>query len=642
MPLRFRDLAGSALDVVRRYPAVHRPVHAVAVRMTEWRWGQRFIRSVLEPESLTVGDYKSWIAHFDKLKPADRTAIAEHIGRMKRTPMISVVMPAYATPPKVLKAAIESVRGQLYPHWELCVADDGSPGEAVWKVLSDYAAQDPRIKVVRREASGHVAAATNSALALASGEFVALMDHDDLLREQSLYEIAALLERHPDADLIYTDEDKIDDKGVRFEPYFKTDWNPELMLGQNMVSHLGVYWRALVEELGGLREGFEGSQDYDLTLRVSEKTTRDRIHHIPWVLYHWRQQGKAASFSETRMAECAASAKRAVEEHLARTGVVGATVVNKPDWPGWLHVRRAVPEPKPLVSIIVPTRDRADLLEQCARGVLQETDYGPLELIIVDNGSEEAETHALFKQLRKDKRVRILDAPGPFNFSALNNRAAREARGDVLVLLNNDIGVREPHWLDELVSHAIRPQVGAVGAKLLYPDGSVQHAGVILGVGADPAVAGHAGHGQPQAATGYFGRLALACNVSAVTAACLALRRSVFEEVGGLDEKDLKIAFNDVDLCLKIRAAGYDIIWTPLAELDHHESASRGSDIAPEKLKRFQGEIRTMRKRWGKVLDTDPFYGPLFNKLQGDYTPAIPPRRTPPWASPPARTGSRR
>lgn len=633
MPNLFRNFAYAALERVRQMPFVHGPVHQVALLLVKTPLGERWIRSVLEPDAqIEPTRYQHWIARHDTLSDNDRTAIRAHIGRIARTPLISVVMPAYATPVKLLREAIASVQAQIYPHWELCICDDASPGPAVWKLLSDAAAADPRIKIVRRKKNGHISAATNSALALATGEFVALMDHDDILPERALYEVAAVLDRHPDADLIYSDEDKIDDDGRRFEPYLKTDWNYDLLLGQNMVSHLGVYRRSLLNAVGGLREGFEGSQDYDLALRIAERTAPEKIHHIPWVLYHWRQQGETASFSESFLAKCADSAQRAVSEHLARTGQKGCDVISMDGMPGWVRVKRPLPSPPPLVTAIVPTRDRADLMEQCARGFLEDTDYPSLELLIVDNGSEEPETHALFERLRQDPRVRIIDAPGPFNFSALNNRAAAEAKGEILLLLNNDIEMREPSWLAEMVAHVVRPNIGAVGAKLLYPDGKVQHGGVLLGIGVDK-VAGHCGHLLEGHDPGPFGRLAIAGNASAVTGACLAMRREVFEQVGGLDDVGLKVSYNDVDLCLKVRAAGYDIVWTPWAELVHHESASRGLDHAGEKRERFLSEVAVMRERWGPLLDNDPFFGPCLDNLCGDFRLADPPTRTQPWVT---------
>ncbi|HEX7886757.1 MAG TPA: glycosyltransferase family 2 protein, partial [Phenylobacterium sp.] len=413
-----------------------------------------------------------------------------------------------------------------------------------------------------------------------------------------------------------------------YEPHFKTGWNPELLLAQNMISHLGVYRRSLLEALGGLRQGFEGSQDYDLALRASERTNSARIRHIPWVLYHWRQAGGSDTFSQAYMDRCADSARRAVEEHLARTGQMGTRVANQANAPGWIEVRRSPPQPPPLVSIVVPTRDRAELLAQCAEGVLARTAYPTLELLVVDNGSVQAETKALFDQLRQDARVRVLDAPGPFNFSALNNLAAGEAKGDVLVLLNNDISMLGDDWLDVLVAQAVRPNIGAVGARLLFPDGRVQHAGIALGIN---GVAGHLLYRAAGEDPGYYKHLTTSRNVSAVTGACLAIRKAVYDEVGGLDAERLPVAFNDVDLCLKVRAAGYDIVWTPQAELVHHESATRGDERAPADQARFDAEAAVMRARWGEALTHDPFYNAVFDRARSDYRLGDPPPRVAPW-----------
>lgn len=627
MSALLNSAAAAALRVVRRAPGLHRAVHAAALKLERTPWGERFIRGVLDEGAGETIGYAAWVERYDTLRDADRRGIAAHIARFETAPLISVVMPVYAVAPDLLEPAIASVQSQIYPHWELCIADDASPGEAVWATLERLRAIDPRIKAVRRATNGNICAATNSALELATGAFVALMDHDDLLSPRALYEVAALIQDHPDADLIYSDEDKIDATGQRYEPHFKTGWNPELMLAQNMVSHLGVYRRSVIEAVGGLREGFEGSQDYDLALRVAEATTPAHIHHIPWPLYHWRQSGGPETFSQAQMDRCAVAAQRAVAEHLARTGQPVLSVRRMDDTPGWVAVRRAVPDPRPMVSVVVPTRDRADLLAQCAEGVLA-SGYAPLELIIVDNGSVEPETAALFARLSGDPRVRVLSAPGPFNFSALNNAAAAEAKGEILLLLNNDISMPAEGWLEALVAQAVRPGVGAVGARLLYPDGRVQHAGVAVGLG---GVAGHVGHFAPGETAGYFGHLKSARNVSAVTAACLALRKAVFDEVGGLDEANLAVAFNDIDLCLKIRAAGYEIVYEPACELIHHESASRGADTEGPAHDRFRAEISVMRARWGKTLDSDPFYGPIFSLRHSDYQLARPPRRPPPW-----------
>jgi GT2 family glycosyltransferase len=624
------------LEQSRARPWLHKPIHALAVRASSHPLASRFIKAVLEEHYLTAYEYETWIAEHDTLSDADRAGIAAHIARMAAPPTLSVVMPAYDTEPHLLRAAIASVRGQLYPHWELCVADDASPGDEVWTILQAAAAEDPRIRVVRRPVNGHISAASNSALALATGDFVALMDHDDLLAEAALYEMAAEIEAHPDAELIYSDEDKIDETGLRFDPHFKTGWNPELLLGQNMVKHLAVIRRDVMVRLGGLREGFEGSQDYDLALRAAEAIPAARIRHVPAILYHWRQRTEARSFSETELERCLDAARRAVSEHLMRTGAAGAVVEPLANAPAYLSVKRPLPSPAPLVSIIVPTRDRPELLRACVEGVLKRTKYQPFELIILDNDSVEPATHALFRKVARDRRVRVLPAPGPFNYSAINNRAVAQARGEIILLLNNDVTVMEPDWLAEMVAQAVRPEVGAVGAALLYEDGRVQHGGVVLGVGGEEPVAGHLYAGARSVTKSYFNHLRLARTVSAVTAACLAMRKSVFLEAGGFDEENLAVAFNDVDLCLKIGALGYQLIWTPRATLTHLESASRGADTEPAHADRFRAEVAHMRRRWGPVLDADPFYGPNFDKAHVDYRLASPPARVRPWLRAPA------
>lgn len=578
-------------------------------------------------------DYPGWIRRHERLTPEDRAAIAAHIARMQAPPMISVIMPVYNTAPALLEAAIASVREQLYPFWELCIADDASPAPHVAPLLARLAAAEPRLRLTRLAANGHISRASNAALAMARGNFVALMDHDDLLHERALYEVAAELERHPDTDLLFTDEDQVDANGRRSHPHFKPGWNPDLLLGYNYVNHLTVYRRRLVQDLGGLRPEFDGSQDYDLLLRVVAATRRERVRHIPHILYHWRRGAEAASFSEAARERCLLAAHRALELHLA--GEDGEVeVIQAPALPDWWHIRRPShgrAEARPLVSVIVPTRDRADLLGTCLRGLLKETTYARLEVLVADNGSQEAATHALFDRLGANPRLRVIDCAGPFNYAAINNRAAREARGEILLLLNNDIEVLEPHWLDELVSHARRPEIGAVGARLLYPSRRVQHAGVVLGMGPD-GVAGHVFQGQPGEAPGYMGHALLTRNVAAVTGACLALRREAFEAVGGLDEGNLAVAFNDVDLCLKLGERGLLNTWTPRATLIHHESVSRGPDNRPATRERFAAEVAYMHRRWGAVLREDPYVNP--NWIPGTHFLALASRRPVSWKQP--------
>jgi O-antigen biosynthesis protein len=587
----------------------------------------KIISGIVQPSSIAER-YQSWVEHFDTLSEDDCKTIRAHIGRLRYKPIISVIMPVYETPEWALREAIDSVRNQLYPHWQLCVADDASTAPHIRILLNQAAADDPRIKWMRREQNGNISAASNSALSLAEGEFVALMDHDDLLSQHALYEVAVALNNNANLDIIYSDEDQIDTNGKRSMPYFKTDWNIDLLLGQNMISHLGVYRRALVEHVGKFRDGFDGSQDYDLALRCFDASHPDRIHHIPLVLYHWRRNYGATSFSENQPTECSDAALRAIRDHLDRRHESGE-VKPHPILPQLSRVTRPVPRTAPLVTLVVPTSDRAELLSVCIDGLLNRTDYPEIEILIIDHASQSPQTFALFDRFKLDSRVRIMHYTGTFNYSAINNMAVAEAKGSIVGLINNDIDVINPGWLSEMVSLAIVDGVGAVGAKLIYPDGRVQHGGIVLGIG---GIANHFNHLLPRWATGYFCRNLLRSTVSAVTGACLVVRKSAFEEVGGLNEKELPVAFNDVDFCLKLRRKGYRNVWTPHAELYHHESASRGTDDAPEKLARFKSETEYMLATWGSELEHDPFYSDNFSIEMGEcFELAFPPRRRKSW-----------
>lgn len=553
-------------------------------------------------------DYQTWIFQHDRLTTQSIAAIRRNIDAMPAKPLISLIMPVYDTSERLLTAAISSVRNQIYSNWELCIADDASTKDHIRPLLQKIAAEEPRLKIVFRSENGDISACSNSALELASGDFVALMDHDDLIAPTALYEVAAAVNARPNLKLIFSDEDHIDENDVRSTPYFKPDFSEDLLLGQNMISHFGVYDRKLVHRLGGFRLGLEGSQDHDLALRSIAAIAKEEIHHIPKVLYHWRHDSRNLSYSETQSDRCVAASRRAVSDYLAAKEPK-AVVLPHPDIPSWNRVQRPIPIDAPLVSVIIPTKDRADLLSISARGILSQTDYQPLELIIIDNGSDQQETFELFDQLRRDKRVTILRHQRPFNYSEINNLAVHHAKGDILAFVNNDIEVLDAGWLAEMVSEIIRPGVGAVGAKLYYPDGRVQHGGVVVGLG---GVAGHSFMMQPATSCGYFGLAALKRDVSAVTAACMLVKKSVFHAVGGFNEIDLPIAFNDVDLCLKIRKAGFQVIWTPFAELIHHESASRGNDNLPEKQERVDRECQYMLATWSAEIQRDPFYNPNF------------------------------
>ncbi|MFC4161807.1 glycosyltransferase [Chitinimonas lacunae] len=581
----------------------------------------------LKPETAPVEtDYPNWLEHYSALNEPSREQVEQAIAALPAQPLISVVMPTYNTERRWLAAAIESVRRQSYTNWELCIADDASTREETRELLRDYAARYPeQIKVHFRSENGHISLASNDALALAGGDYIALLDHDDLLAPDALFWVAHTLAEHPEANIIYSDEDKIDSDGVRCEPYFKPDWNYDLFLGQNTISHLGVYRASLLREIGGFRQGFEGSQDYDLALRAIDTCKQQGIHHIPRVLYHWRILPGSTALTIGEKPYASIAAKRALQEHLERNGYAGEAI-DAPEASGMYRVCFELPAEKPLVSLIIPTRDKVELLSLCVDSILEKTRYRAFEIIVVDNGSVEPATLDYLERIcREHDNVRVLRDDSPFNYSRLNNAAAALARGEIVGLLNNDLEVISEDWLDEMVTQALRPGVGCVGARLWYPDERLQHGGVLLGLG---GVANHAHLRHSRGHPGYFGRAALVQNFSAVTGACLLVRKSIYDQVGGLDER-LQVAFNDIDFCLRVREAGYRNLWTPYAELYHHESASRGSEDTPAKKARFQSEIDHMLARWQGQLENDPAYNPNLALYGRDFDLAFPPRPLP-------------
>ncbi len=566
-------------------------------------FGLREGREIFSVERPTSA-YDDWIAAEEHLDDKALAQMRKRAVKLKHRPLISVLMPTFNTTIEFLRAATESVLAQSYDRFELCIADDASTNAEMRHVLEDYAQSDPRIKVVYRETQGGIARASNAALDIASGTWIAMLDHDDLLAPQALLRVAETINANPGAQLIYSDEDKISATGRRYNPYFKPAFSLELFRSQNYLNHLTVHRTKTVRDLGGWRPEFDGSQDYDLNLRIIELIDPSTIRHIPEVLYHWRAVVGSTALAIGEKDQAYTAGFRALNDHVNRLGLA-ALVEEAPGVP-FYRLRFAPPRPAPLVSLIVPTRDRADLLRMSVGSILAKTTYEPFEVIIVDNGSVKDETRDLLSELGKEPRIRVLPYPHPFNYAALNNFAAEAARGELLGLVNNDIEVLSPDWLTEMVSWAAHAKVGCVGAKLYYPDRSIQHGGVILGIG---GVAGHAHKTFPGNEAGYFGRLKVVQNLSAVTGACLVVRKQLYFEVGGLDEA-LSVAFNDVDLCLKLRDAGYRNVWTPYAELCHHESASRGYEHTRERRARFAKEVAYMKQKWGDALISDPFYSP--------------------------------
>ncbi len=570
-------------------------------------------------ENLTYAD---WVEKYDTLSGADRIAWRRRLRALPRRPRLSVLLPVSNPEMEFLQAAIDSVIAQIYPDWELCLADDASTDPAVRPFLEARAAAEPRIKLTFRERNGHISAASNSALALATGAWCALLDQDDELPPHALAAVACEIQEHPQARVIYSDEDKIDLAGARSDPHFKTDWDPELFHGQNFINHLGVYETALLRELGGFREGYEGSQDYDLAARCFDRIAPAQIRHIPRILYHWRSAPGSVAARPSAKPYAREAARRALRDHLQRRGIAGR-VEPCPENPEFHRVVYELPDPPPLVSVIIPTRDRAALLRQCVESLRALTNYAPFEILIVDNHSAEEETLAYFRALESSQAARVLPVPGPFNFSRLNNLAAAQAHGEILAFLNNDIEVTEPDWLGEMVRHAVRSEVGAVGARLWYRDDTLQHGGVIAGLG---GVAGHAFYRTRRGQPGYFSRAFLVHHCSAVTAACLLTRRAVFESLGGFDEENFGIDFNDVDYCLRARAAGWQVVWTPSANLLHDESAQRGHHAHVDQRAQFFREAGAMQTRHGAALLQDPYYNPNLSLSLPGYQMAFPPR----------------
>lgn len=556
-----------------------------------------FVQKVKKREMMRKKNlYDIWIEK-NSLNEEKIKIAKEEIAKFPYKPKISIIMPVYNVEKIWLEKALASVLNQLYDNWELCIVDDASTNKHIKETLSKYE-KNEKFKIKYLKKNKGISGASNEALSLATGEFVGFLDNDDELSIDALYESVKLLNLHPEADLIYSDEDKINPKGGRIEPFFKPDWSPDLFFSFNYICHFSVCRKKIIDTMKGFREGFEGSQDYDLLLRLTEKT--DKIFHIPKVLYHWRQvEGSTAVVHKEKITHFENTIK-ALNESLTRRKIDGtvekATYFDRFES---YRVRRKIKD-SPLVSIIIPMKDMASFLKRNLKSIEEKTEYKNYEIIVVDNNSKEKETHDYFESIRKKGNIRIIEYKDEFNFSKINNFAVSHAKGDHVLFLNNDIEVTTKGWLTSMLEHSVRKEVGAVGAKLVFPNNTIQHAGTVLGLG---GVAGHSHKHIPAESDGYFGALNTIRNYSAVTAACMMTKKKIFEEVGGFDEIHLSVAFNDVDLCMKMREKGYLVVYTPYAALRHYESTSRGYDLNPE-------EILFMKNKWGKTLMSDPYYNP--------------------------------
>lgn len=566
-----------------------------------------FLSRLFGKESVAEGGYEAWLARH---KVDKRTLRRQKHAAFAQKPLISIVIPLYCTPLPYLKELLESVRRQSYENWQLCLAD-GSPDDKAKEFIEKHYGREKRIVYRKLEGNGGISVNTNEAVALAAGEYLMLCDHDDTLEPDALYEIVKAI-NDTGADVLYTDEDKVSMDGRHyFDPNFKPDFNLFRLRENNYICHIFVVKKSLTDETGLLRSEFDGAQDFDFILRCCEKA--QKITHIPKVLYHWRCHMDSTAADPSSKAYAYEAGRKAVREHYQRLGIDAK--VEMTERPGWYRSHVKV-QGNPLISVIIPNKDHTDDLELCLFSMTRKSTYRNYEILIVENNSEKEETFEYYRKLPdRYPKARVLTWEKEFNYSAINNFAAKEAKGEYLLFLNNDVEILTPDWMEEMLQNCQQENVAAVGAKLYYPDDTIQHAGVVLGLG---GIAGHIMCRASKEDPGYFGRMISVQEISAVTAACMMVKKSDFDAVGGLDET-FQVAFNDIDLCMKFRAAGKKIIFTPYAELYHYESKSRGLEDTPEKQFRFDKEVKRFQEKWAQQLEMgDPYYSPNLSVTEGD------------------------
>ena len=553
-------------------------------------------------------EYQEW---YEKNRPSGEELARQRKKKWKEPVTISVLVPAYRTPEVFLRQMIESVLNQTYPHLELCIADGSGENISVEKVVKEYQAKDQRVRYQRLEKNEGIAGNTNAAIRMATGDYLALFDHDDLLAPNALFEVASAIEKDK-ADVVYTDEDKVtSDLKEHFQPHFKPDFNPDLLCSNNYICHLFVVKRSLALKLGGQDPAYDGAQDYDFIFRCTEEA--EKIVHIAKILYHWRVHQASTADNPTSKMYAFDAGKRAIEAHLQRIGAK-AEVSHTKDL-GFYRVKYQV-QGNPKVSIVIPNKDEKETLKKCLESIWQKTTYSNYEIILVENNSTTREIRDYYQELDGKNGVRVVYWDKEFNYSAINNFGISYAKGDYILCLNNDITVISPEWMEELLANCQRPEVGIVGARLYYPDNTIQHAGIVLGMG---GCAGSLFVGLARSRGGYLHKAALQQDLSAVTAACFMVKKEAFEKVGGFEEK-LAVAFNDVDFCLKVRHAGYLVVYDPYAELYHHESKTRGYENTEAKKRRFQDEIEYMRCHWMPDILRDPYYNENLSLKASDYS----------------------
>jgi len=606
------------------YPVDQRPVMIAAEKVKTYsEKGKRYLQShgmaaLVEKAFQKIRNRRNAPVEYGKWLPKHLPDKVE-LERQRKTnfavnPKFSIVVPLYKTPVEYLEQMVQSVKQQTYTNWELVLSDGSGKDSPLKEVLARLAAEEPRIRVVENEKTLQISENTNAAMEQATGDFFVFMDHDDMLTEHALFECAAVINKTPEADVIYSDEDKMSMDGHKFfQPHFKPDFNLDLLCTVNYICHLFVAKRELVEKVGMLRSEFDGAQDYDFIFRCTEEA--EKICHIPKIMYHWRCHEDSTAENPESKQYAFDAGRRAIEAHYQRKGIHAE--VENGEFLG-LYRTKYILDEKPLISIIIPNKDHIDDLDRCVQSILKKSAYPNYEFVIVENNSTEDETFAYYEKLQKEcEKVHVCRYAGPFNYSKINNFGVSHAAGEYLLLLNNDTEMINEDCLEEMLGYCSRSDVGAVGARLYYEDNTIQHAGVVIGFG---GIAGHCFVQQPRGNTGYCHRIICAQDYSAVTAACMMVKRSVFEEVGGLTE-ELAVAFNDIDFCMKVRQKGYLIVYNPYAELYHYESKSRGLEDTPEKLERFHNEIRIFETRWPEIMKNgDPYYNPNLSLETQDFS----------------------
>ena len=606
------------------YPVDQRPVMIAAEKVKTYsEKGKRYLQShgmaaLVEKAFQKIRNRRNAPVEYGKWLPKHLPDKVE-LERQRKTnfavnPKFSIVVPLYKTPVEYLEQMVQSVKQQTYTNWELVLSDGSGKDSPLKEVLARLAAEEPRIRVVENKKTLQISENTNAAMEQATGDFFVFMDHDDMLTEHALFECAAVINKTPEADVIYSDEDKMSMDGHKFfQPHFKPDFNLDLLCTVNYICHLFVAKRELVEKVGMLRSEFDGAQDYDFIFRCTEDA--EKICHIPKIMYHWRCHEDSTAENPESKQYAFDAGRRAIEAHYQRKGIHAE--VENGEFLG-LYRTKYILDEKPLISIIIPNKDHIDDLDRCVQSILKKSVYPNYEFVIVENNSTEDETFAYYEKLQKEcEKVHVCRYEGPFNYSKINNFGVSHAAGEYLLLLNNDTEMINEDCLEEMLGYCSRSDVGAVGARLYYEDNTIQHAGVVIGFG---GIAGHCFVQQPRGNTGYCHRIICAQDYSAVTAACMMVKRSVFEEVGGLTE-ELAVAFNDIDFCMKVRQKGYLIVYNPYAELYHYESKSRGLEDTPEKLERFHNEIRIFETRWPEIMKNgDPYYNPNLSLETQDFS----------------------